>query len=302
MSETPAKYSNGSNAPAVQQKAPSAIEGLKSILSHDNVKTQFNNVLEKSAPTFMASIIDLFVGDTNLQKCNPSEVVAQCLKAAVLKLPINKALGFAYIIGYNNNKKNADGTWSKVMQPTFQLGYKGLIQLAMRTGQYRIINADKVYDGELQSVNKLTGEINFEGEKKSETVVGYFAYIEMLNGFSKTLYRTKEDVISHAKRFSKSYGTKSSPWETDFDAMALKTVISNLLSHYGFLSVEMMGVVESEATNDAKESYQQEVDQNANSQVVDFEDVAPEQIQQETEQTEQVDEATGEIFSSKPGF
>lgn len=216
------------------------------------------------------------------------------MKAAVLKLPINKSLGFAYIISYNNNKKQGDGSWQKVATPTFQIGYKGYIQLAMRTGQYKFINADKVFEGELRNVNKLTGEIDFSGTRTSDKAVGYFAYIEMINGYSKTLYRTTEDITAHAKRFSKSYGSKSSPWETDFDAMALKTVLSNLLSHYGFLSVEMIGAIESDQADvNPKETYAQEAKQNANVETVDFEEA----------QAEIVDESTGEVSNEvKPLF
>lgn len=150
---------------------------------------------------------------------------------------------------------------------------KGYIQLAMRTGQYKFLNVDKVYEGELKLVNKLTGEIDFSGTKTSDKVIGYFAYIEMTNGFSKVLYRSVDEVKAHAKRFSKSFGTKSSPWETDFDAMAMKTVISNLLSHYGFLSVEMIGAVEADH-DDVKQEYENEVAQNANIETVDFEDAS----------------------------
>ena len=95
-------------------------------------------------------------------------------------------MGFAYIIPFNNSIK-VNGAWTKKKTPTFQLGYKGYIQLAMRTGQYRTINADVVYEGELQKVSKLTGEISFEGEKSSDKIIGYFCYFELLNGF-KTLY------------------------------------------------------------------------------------------------------------------
>ena len=196
----------------------------------------------------MASVIDLYNGDTNLQNCEPKEVVMEALKAAVLKLPINKSLGFAYIIPYSNSVKLPDGNWTKKIQAGLQIGYKGFIQMAMRTGQYRFINADIVYEGEIRDVNKLTGEIDFKGEKKSDKVVGYFAYIELLNGFSKTLYMTKERVSAHAKKYSKSFDGKNSPWTNHYDEMALKTVLKNLLSHYGFLSVEMMTAFDNDET------------------------------------------------------
>ncbi len=268
------------------------VDVLKNVLNAPSVQEQFKNALDKNANSFVASVIDLYNSDNGLQNCEPKAVVMEALKAAVLKLPINKSLGFAYIISYNNSKKQADGSWQKVATPTFQIGYKGYIQLAMRTGQYKFINADKVYEGELRQVNKLTGEIDFSGQRTSDKAVGYFAYIEMINGFSKTLYRTTEDITAHAKRFSKSFGSKSSPWETDFDAMALKTVLSNLLSHYGFLSVEMIGAIESDqADANPQEQYAQQAEQNANVETIDF-----------VEAQEGVNEETGEIAKSAELF
>jgi recombination protein RecT len=221
--------------------APRKIDALKNILKAPSVDEQFRNALQENSGTFVASVIDLFNGDKTLQDCDPKQLVMEALKAATLKLPINKALGFAWLVPY----KSKQGVIA-----TFQIGYKGYIQLAMRTGKYRIINADMVYQGELRTVNKLTGEIDFSGKKQSDRVEGYFAYIELLNGFSKTLYMSKENIIAHAKKYSKSYDYSASAWQTDFDAMATKTVIRNLLSHYGYLSVEMMGAIESDIASD----------------------------------------------------
>lgn len=247
-------------------KPQNKIELLKGILNAPSVQEQFNNTLKENKGAFVASIIDLYNTDSGLQQCEPKAVVMEALKAAALKLPINKQLGFAYIIAFNNSKKTATG-WTKVMEPTFQMGYKGYIQMAMRTGQYRIINADMVYEGELRTRNKLTGEIDFGGERKSEKVVGYFAYIELLNGFSKTLYMTKEQVLAHAKKFSKTFDVQNSVWKTNEDAMCLKTVLRNLLSHYGFLSVEMMEAFSSD--NDEQEN-QNTPEISANKQVIDI--------------------------------
>lgn len=229
---------------------PTKIDALKSILKAPSVQEQFQNALKENSGAFVASVIDLYNGDNNLQQCEPKEVVMEALKAAVLKLPINKSLGFAYIIPYNNSVKGQDGTWTKKLQPQFEMGYKGYIQMAMRTGQYRFINADMVYEGELREANKLTGEIDFTGQRKNDNVIGYFAYIELLNGFSKTLYMTKERITAHAKKYSKSYGGSSSPWTKHFDEMCLKTVLKNLLSHYGFLSVEMMAAFDNDEQPD----------------------------------------------------
>lgn len=215
------------------------VEKLKSIMKAPSVVEQFENVLKDNTGPFVASIIDLYNSDMYLQNCEPKQVVMEALKAASLKLPVNKSLGFSYIVPF----KTKNG-----MQAQCQIGYKGYIQLALRTGQYRVINADVVYEGELMvdSHNKLTGEIKFTGQKKSDKIIGYFAHIELLNGFSKTLYMTKEQVDAHAKKYSKSYSQNYSPWQTEFDAMAKKTVLRNLLSHYGYLSVEMISAMDSD--------------------------------------------------------
>lgn len=276
-------------AVAKTDSAPKPVEQLKSILNAESVQAQFKNALDKNSGPFIAGVIDLFSTDTYLQKCQPGKVVAECLKAAVLKLPINKSLGFSYIVPY----KDKDGN----QQPQFQIGYKGLIQLAMRTGQYKTINADAVYEGELRKVNKLTGEIDFTGEKTSDKIVGYFAYIETINGFAKTLYMSKEDVTAHAKRFSKSYNMKSSAWATDFDAMAKKTVIRNLLSHYGFLSIEMANAIDNDNTADNNSD---EIAAHANKKNVDF-DLAEEVKDPEPVEATQDQEQQQESEQPKQG-
>lgn len=257
----------------VAPPAKNKIEVLKDIMNAPSVQEQFQNALKDNSGVFVASVIDLFNSDTYLQNCDPKQVVMECLKAATLKLPINKNLGFAYVVPFNESYKDANGTWQKKQVPQFQIGYKGYIQLAMRTGQYRIINTDKVYEGEFRTKNKLTGEFDLNGQATSEVVVGYFAHIEMLNGFAKTLYMTKDQVTSHAKKYSKSFSKDKSPWQTEFDAMALKTVIRNLLSHYGYLSVEMMGVMNSDIEADTVGSEVKEtIRENANKQEMKFEE------------------------------
>ena len=211
-------------------------------------------------------------------------MVAEALKAATMNLPINRALGFAYIVVFNNNVKQPDGTWVKVPTPTFVPGYKGYIQLAMRTGQYRTINADLVYEGEVRKVNKLTGEIAFDGERTSDKVAGYFCYFELLNGFAKTLYMTVHDMASYAKRYSPSVKkettidqleklantsvvSKKVGWEGNFNDMALKTVIRRLLSKYGYLSIEMQGAM---AADDDTMNNRDMVLDGANAQVINI--------------------------------
>lgn len=222
---------------------------LKGVLANETMKRNFENILKENAGAFMASIIELYQSDSTLQKCDPNKVVLEALKAATLKLPINKALGFAYIIPYGTT-------------PTFQMGYRGIIQLAQRSGQYRYINAGEVYEGEAVNYNRITGMLEISGESTSENVVGYFAYFQLLNGFEKAVYWSKEKVIAHAKKFSQAYksGKKDSPWFTNFDAMALKTVLKSIISKYGPMSVEFADAMASD-TDDRVEA---EVAANAN--------------------------------------
>lgn len=236
------------NVPATQgAQAPAnrtPIDRLKAMLSMPSVEQQFKNALKDSAPLFIASLIDLYGGDSYLQKCEPKDVIMEALKAATLKLPINKSLGFAYIVPYKKNGKQI---------PTFQIGYKGLIQLAMRTGVYSCINADVVYEGELVKTDKLTGHIDLSGKKKSDTIVGFFAHFETVNGFRKTVYITVEDVKAHAKKFSASYDNQYSPWKTNFEAMAIKTPLRHLLGKYGIMSVEMEQAFSSDRSDEAED-------------------------------------------------
>jgi recombination protein RecT len=236
------------------------VQRLKTVISAQSVQEQFKNALHEGAPLFIASLIDIYNNDKYLQKCSPQAVIMEALKAATLKLPINKNLGFAYIVPYGSD-------------PQFQVGYKGYIQLAMRTGQYKFINADMVYEGELKKCDKITGEIDLSGEAKSDKVVGYFAYIETVNGFKKTLYWPTEKVIAHAKRYSKSFNSKSSAWSTNFDEMALKTMLRNLLSKYGVMSVEMMNAFTSDSADERtpEARVEDEIRENANVEIIDIE-------------------------------
>ena len=196
---------------------------LKALLNSDSVKKRFEEVLGKRSQQFATSILNLYNSETQLQKCEPMSIISSAMVAASLDLPVDKNLGYAWIIPYGNRAQ-------------FQLGYKGYIQLALRTGQYKHINVIEVYEGELQKWDRLTEEFEIDFDKrKSDVVVGYAAYFELINGFRKTVYWTKEEVERHRKRFSKSdFG-----WKNDWDAMAKKTVLKNMLAKWGILSIEM---------------------------------------------------------------
>lgn len=281
-------------------KKEKPVDVLKSIIAAPSIEEQFKNALGEHKDAFVASLIDLYVNEKQLQTCDAKAIVLEALRAATMRLPLNKALGFAYIIVFNNNVKNPDGSWAKVPTPTFVPGYKGYIQLAMRTGQYRTINADFVYEGELRKVDKLKGEIAFDGEKKSDKIVGYFCYFELLNGFSKTLYVPIEEMAAYALRYSPSFKGKSKPtaealiaaaqsgavssqvgWSGNFNDMGLKTVIRRLLSKYGYLSVEMQTAMDKDV-EDAGNSRDETIAEHGNSKTIIAEAVKYEHIDTET--------------------
>lgn len=287
------------------------VDLLKATINAPSIQEQFKNALGKHKDTFVASLIDLYTGDKSLQTCKPSAIIIEALRAATLRLPLNKALGFAYIVVYNNsvkvtNEQTGREEWIKVPTPTFIPGYKGYIQLAMRTGQYRTINADVVYEGEVSKVNKLTGEIAFDGEKTSDKIIGYFCYFELLNGFSKTLNVTVEDMAAYAKRYSPSVKKETTVaqliakandgiigkkvgWEGNFNDMALKTVIRRLLSKYGYLSVEMQNAMAHDVEDEAMSNRNDTLD-NAAAQTVDL----------SATEYEEVDTTTGEVKTAEP--
>ena len=163
-----------------KQQSPVAL--MKAYCEGQAVQNKLEGLLGESKNTFLASLLDLYTSDGNLMLCDPKLVMGEAMKAAVLKLPITKSLGFAYIVPFKNKKGESI--------PTFIMGYRGYIQLAMRTGQYKSINADCVYEGETAKFNRVTGELEITGEAKSDKAIGYFAYFQRLNGFYKAIYWT----------------------------------------------------------------------------------------------------------------
>ncbi|MCC0628116.1 MULTISPECIES: recombinase RecT [unclassified Clostridioides] len=250
---------------------------VKNLLSTEAYKKRFKEVLKDKANTFMASVVNVS-NLPSLKDAEPNSILKSAMVAATLDLPIDPNLGFSYLVPFTNKG---------VKEAQFQIGYKGFIQLSMRTGQYKTINAIEIYEGEIKSVNRLTGEIEFnenEDEIDKEIVVGYIAYFKLLNGFEKTLYMSKEDMEKYAKRYSqtyksnKDYVVKSSLWTTDFDAMAVKTVLKRLLSKYGILSIEMQKALETDQAvikDDNSVEYvdrqvEEEIEENANKKTIDI--------------------------------
>ena len=213
-----------------QTKGPASV---KDLLATTNYQGRLKEILGERAPQFAASIVQITNGSEQLRKCDPHSLIAAAMTAAILDLPIDKNLGFAHLIPY-------------VGMASFQMGYKGLIQLAVRSGQYRLLNACVVHKGELTSFNELTGELVLDPSKQeSDDVEGYAAYFKLVNGYEHAVYWTKEKVTKHAGRYSQAYKAKKqdSPWFTNFDSMALKTVVKDLISHWGIMSVQMQRAV-----------------------------------------------------------
>lgn len=235
-------------APAPMQE--SSLTQLKHMLSGGGVKQRFEDMLGKKAAGFISSIVNVASNNRDLMLADPQSVINAAVIAATLDLPINPNLGFAYIVGYKDGKTNQ-------VVAQFQAGWKGFNQLAIRTGQYKYLNATDVRQGELKKYDRLTGEVTIEfvedeGEREKLPIVGYVHYLELLNGYRHAFYMSKKMVLNHAERYSQSYRSdlkynkKSSRWSLDFDAMALKTVTKQNLSKYGILSIEMERAIEAD--------------------------------------------------------
>lgn len=228
-------------APAQQQIT------VKSLAKSPKMVARFAEVLgnQDKANQFLASLISAVNGNANLRKCDPEKVIGCAMVAASLNLDINANLGFASIVPYQDKNGN--------QIPQFQMGWKGIVQLAIRTNQYRTMQVTEVYADEFESYDPFKGELKYymvdDGDRAAgrvENIVGYAFYFELVTGFSKMSYLSKEAAQAHAKRFSRAYQNdlkykkQSSPWSTMFDAMAMKTVVKNTLSKWGILSTQLI--------------------------------------------------------------
>jgi len=211
----------------------------KSLFNRDDVKAKFQELLGKRASSFITSVLQIVASNNLLAKADPNSIYHSAAVAATLDLPLNNNLGFAFIVPYNQKQK--DGSYKQVAQ--FQLGYKGFIQLAQRSGQFKTISATPVYEGQLVEENPLTGFLFDWKQKKSEKIIGYAAYFQLLNGFEKTFYATVDDLHKHGQKYSQTFKKGYGLWKDDFDAMAIKTVLKLLLSKFAPLSIEMQKAV-----------------------------------------------------------
>lgn len=237
-----------SKAPATRPgapiaKSPSSI--LSTILDSEGYRKRFDEILGKRSAQFVSSIISLVNATPELQKAAieaPNTIIQAGLKAAILDLPIENSLGYAYIIPFNNSYKDGDGNYKKRHEAAFVLGWRGMYQLALRTGAYKVINVSDVRDGELQSYNRLTEEadirwIEDEEERDKLPVVGWVGYYRLVNGAEKTIYMSRKQMEAHERKNRKGqYMSKT--WKEDFDAMAMKTMYRKLLGKYGLMSIE----------------------------------------------------------------
>lgn len=226
---------------------------VKSLFERDDVKGKFKEMLGKRATSFITSVLQIAAQNQLLAKADPISIYQAAAVAATLDLPLNQNLGFAYIVPYNQSYKDEKGTWQKKQVAQFQMGYKGFIQLAQRSGQFKSIYASAIYAGQLVSENPLEG-YEFDFTKKSDVVIGYAAKFKLLNGFEATWYMTIDQLKKHGAKYSKTFTNDKGLWNTDFEGMANKTVIKLLLSKFAPLSVDMQRAVitDQSVVNDAE--------------------------------------------------
>lgn len=234
-----------------EEKKQTGLQLFNQTITSPAWQKYLEDILKERKGSFVNNVTALVANDTNLQECVPATIVFAALKATALNLPLDKSLGMAFCIPYKDNKKG-------ITVAQFQMGYKGVKQLALRSGQFAIIpNATEIKEGELISRNRLTGECKFkfiedDNERANAKTIGYASYFKLLNGAESTMYMSIEEMERHALRYSQTYRSKydnikqSSKWTTDFDDMAKKTVIKLNLSRNAPLSVEMQDAIKAD--------------------------------------------------------
>lgn len=204
----------------------------KDFFSKPMVQEKLKELVGKNAPAFATSVLQIVNSNSMLVNADPQTIFSAACMAATLNLPINNNLGFAYIVPFKNNKENK-------IEAQFQLGYKGYIQLAQRSGQFSRIAATPVYNGQLISENPLLGYEFDWSVKPNGNPIGYVAFFKLINGFTAELYMSKEEVMKHANKYSQTAKKGYGVWKDQFEAMALKTVLKLLLSKQAPLSIDM---------------------------------------------------------------
>lgn len=231
-------------------KKETGLRAFNQTITSPATQKYLSDVLGERKGSFVNNLTALVANNANLQECEPYTLMFAAMKATALSLPLDNSLGFAYVIPFKDNKRG-------ITVGQFQIGYKGLRQLALRTGLFKVINATDVRQGELIGRNRLTGEMKFKFEeddsKRQELpIVGYVSYFRLSNGFESTFYMSKEEVNAHALRYSQTYKStnsyikSSSKWTTDFDSMALKSVTKLNLSKNAPISVELADAIKAD--------------------------------------------------------
>lgn len=223
--------------PAQNGAVATSPPSVKNLMSRPEIKKRFEELMKENAESFISSVLTAVSNSDSLAKADPNTVLMAAVQAATLKLPINPNLGLAFIIPYKTTITNNQGQREDIYVAQFQMGYKGFVQLAMRTGQYEVLNCVEVYDGQLKKFNPLTEEYEFDWEHEGKEVIGFVAHFKTIFGFKKTVYWNVGKMLTHAKRHSKAFS--SGPWKTDFIEMGKKTLLKNTLSKYGVLSIEV---------------------------------------------------------------
>lgn len=241
------------------------ITQFKKELGSESVKQQFKSVLKDKANGFIVSLMNFYVDNaTNTKAFEPMSVIKSALTAATLDLPIDKNLGFAYLVPY-------EFKGSGLNQVNFQLGYKGYIQLAQRTGQYKRLSAAPVYEEHFVSWNPITEELitdYSEDADYNKKPYGYVFYFKLNNGFEKTIFKKHAEIEAHARKHSSGYRAylekkaRSSIWVDNFEAMALKTVIKEGISKWGIMSVDIQKAIEAENEEGEAEKVKKEISQS----------------------------------------
>lgn len=228
--------------PAAQGKARQSVSTiLNGVLDSEGYRKRLDTLLGARSAQFASSIITLVNADKNLQQAAiqaPVTIIQAALKAATFDLPIDPALGYAYIVPFKNTKPDGGA----VMEATFVLGYKGMNQLALRTGVYKRLNVCDVREGELKRYDRLTEDIDIEwiedeDEREKKPVIGWVGYFRLVNGTEKTIYMSRNAIERHeAKNRKGKYPTKG--WRENFNEMAAKTVFRRLVGKYGIMSID----------------------------------------------------------------
>lgn len=268
-------------------KQPSVTALMNAFLDGDGMRKRFDELLGKRAPQFISSVVSMVNADKNMLQAfheAPMTVIQSALKAATFDLPIDQNLGYAYIVPFKTFNKDIG---AKRMEASFILGWKGMHQLALRTGAYKTINVVDIREGELKNYNRLTEEVDIdfiedEEEREKKSVIGYLGYYKLVNGAEKTIYMTVKAIERHEKKFRKGeYQGKG--WRDDWDAMARKTVYRILIGKWGVMSINYQTVNEGRQLAD-----------------VISEDMKAENVI-EAEFAEIVDEETGEVTGGANG-